>query len=234
MKSLLLDELKDLQKGIEFVNSSITQQILESIRCSQESVIMEIRAATGGQEASLFASNVYHMYSNMCKRYSWKNDILKLTGDINSIKELIVRISGPGVEFLHAEKGVHRVQRVPTTDTSGRVHTSTITVAVLEDVDHIPPDIDKSQFHIETKKSTGAGGQHTNKTESAIRLTHIPTNLSVTIQEDRSQHRNKEIAFRLILSRIAALEKEKQTATRLNQRKNQVLLIIRCLKDMAC
>jgi peptide chain release factor 1 len=187
-------------------------------------VIVEIRAGTGGDEASLFAGNLFRMYERYAAKQGWKVEIISASeGAVGGYKEIIAEVKGRGAfSKLKFESGVHRVQRVPDTEASGRIHTSTATVAVLPEAEEIDVTINEADLRIDTMRSSGAGGQHVNKTESAIRLTHIPTGIVVSMQEDRSQHRNKAKAMAVLRSRLYDFERQKYDAARAADRRGQV------------
>ena len=186
--------------------------------------IIEIRAGTGGDEAALFASDLYRMYTRFAERNSWKCSVMESnTIGIGGFKEIIFSVEGDGVYgLMKFESGVHRVQRVPKTETSGRVHTSAATVAVLPEAEEADIEVLDSDLKIDTYRASGAGGQHVNKTESAIRITHIPTGVVVTCQDESSQHKNKAAALKVLRSRLLATQQEKIAKERATARKNMV------------
>ena len=189
-----------------------------------KNLILEIRAGTGGDEATLFASDLYRVYTRYAERKSWEYKIMDSSDTgIGGIKEAIISINGKGAfGMLKYESGVHRVQRVPKTETSGRVHTSAATVAVLPEAEDVDVNINDGDLKIDTYRASGAGGQHVNKTESAIRITHIPTGLVVTCQDESSQHKNRAAALKVLKARLLASEKKKAADERAAERKNLV------------
>ncbi|HVV81226.1 MAG TPA: peptide chain release factor 1 [Pseudolabrys sp.] len=186
--------------------------------------ILEIRAGTGGDEAALFAGDLFRMYERYAARQGWTVDIVSMNeGAKGGFKEIVAEVSGRGVfAKLKFESGVHRVQRVPDTEASGRIHTSAATVAVLPEVEDVDIDIKDTDLKIETMRSQGAGGQHVNKTESAIRVTHLPSGIVVFVQEERSQHKNKAKAMAYLRSKLYEAERSKRDAERAADRKGQI------------
>ena len=189
-----------------------------------KNVIVEIRGGAGGEEAALFAHSLYRMYSMYAEAKGYKCEILSLNEtELGGIKEISFSIEGEGAySRLKFESGVHRVQRVPETESSGRIHTSTVTVAVLPEVDEVEVDINPADLIIETHRSSGAGGQHVNKTESAIRIIHVPTNTIVDCQDERSQYKNKERAMKILRSKIYESMENERNAQIASERKSQV------------
>jgi peptide chain release factor 1 len=186
--------------------------------------ILEIRAGTGGDEAALFAGDLFRMYERYAAKQGWKVDIVSINeGTKGGFKEIVAEVSGRGVfAKLKFESGVHRVQRVPDTEASGRIHTSAATVAVLPEVEDVDIDIKDADLKIDTMRAQGAGGQHVNKTESAIRVTHLPSGIVVFVQEERSQHKNKAKAMAYLRSKLYEAERSKRDAERAADRKGQI------------
>jgi peptide chain release factor 1 len=190
----------------------------------ERNVILEIRAGTGGDEASLFAGNLFRMYERFAARNGWKVEMVSASeGSMGGYKEIIAEIKGRGAfAKLKFESGVHRVQRVPDTEASGRIHTSAATVAVLPEAEEVDIVINDNDLRIDTLRASGAGGQHVNKTESAIRVFHIPTGIEVKMQEDRSQHRNRAKAMAVLRTRLYDHERRKLDSARAAERRGQV------------
>jgi len=186
--------------------------------------ILEIRAGTGGDEAALFAGDLFRMYERYAAKQGWKVEILSISeGAKGGFKEIIAEVHGRGVfAKLKFESGVHRVQRVPDTEANGRIHTSAATVAVLPEVEDVDVDIDEKDLKIDTMRAQGAGGQHVNKTESAIRITHIPSGIVVYVQEERSQHKNRSKAMKMLRAKLYDAEKTKRDSERAAERRGQV------------
>lgn len=190
----------------------------------QRPVIVEVRAGAGGDEAALFAGELMRMYQRFAERRGWRSDVLDATeGTVGGVKEAVFEVAGKGAfSGLRYESGVHRVQRVPATESSGRIHTSTVTVAVLPEADEVEFEIDPEDLRVDTFRSQGAGGQHVNTTDSAVRITHIPTGQVVTCQSERSQRQNKDRAMRILLARLKAHAEEEARSQLAAERRSQV------------
>jgi peptide chain release factor 1 len=224
LKELFELELEDYTLKRDLAIKKLDELMITPDAHSDRSVFLEIRAGTGGQEAALFAANLMTMYSNYALKHHWKvaTESESFT-DLGGYREVIIHIKGSGVfGHLKYESGVHRVQRVPATETSGRVHTSTATVAVLPEAEEVDVDIKPSDLRIDVYRASGAGGQHVNTTDSAVRITHIPTGVVVTCQDERSQHKNKAKAMKVLQSRILAAQVEKERMEMAKRRKEQV------------
>lgn len=215
------DEAKEKLEGIE---KELKLLLIPKDPNDSRSVIVEIRGGAGGEEAALFAADLFRMYTRYGERHRWKTEILDINDtEIGGIKEVVFSIEAQGAySRLKYESGVHRVQRVPSTESSGRIHTSTVTVAVLPDVDEVDVDINPSDLQIDTYRASGAGGQHINKTDSAIRITHLPTGIVVTCQDQRSQHKNKDKAMKVLRSKLYEIAQEQQNSEIAMARKSQV------------
>ena len=224
MKALLLDEIEDCKEKVEALSNELKILLLTKDPNDSKNVIVEIRAGAGGEEAALFAGSLYRMYTMYAESRGFKSEVLSLneTG-LGGIKEISFSVSGEGAySRFKFESGVHRVQRVPETESGGRIHTSTVTVAVLPEAEEVDIAIDPTELQIDTFRSSGAGGQHVNKTESAIRITHIPTGTVVECQDERSQYKNKDRAMKILRSRLLEAEREKQSAEIADERRSQV------------
>ncbi len=224
MKELAREDVEELQTQLAELEDEIKISMVSDVSEDRRNVFLEIRAGAGGNEASLFASDLLRMYSRIAERKSWKHEIISTNySGIGGIKEITVYIKGSNVnKYLKFESGVHRVQRVPQTESSGRIHTSTVTVAVLPEVDDIEIDINPKDIRIDTYRASGAGGQHVNKTESAIRITHFPTGIVVSCQDESSQHKNRDKAMKVLKSRLYDFEMGKQQDDIASDRKSQV------------
>ncbi len=224
LKEIAKAEIEDLQTSLEKLEKELKVLLLPHDPTDDKNTIIEIRAGTGGDEAALFAADLYRMYTRFAERNSWKYSVMESNAiGIGGFKEIIFSVEGDGAYgFMKFESGVHRVQRVPKTETSGRVHTSAATVAVLPEAEEADIEILDSDLKIDTYRASGAGGQHVNKTESAIRITHIPTGVVVTCQDETSQHKNKAAALKVLRSRLLASQQEKIASERAIARKNMV------------
>jgi peptide chain release factor 1 len=224
MRAMAEAELAAVDTEAEAMSKAIQIALLPKDAADEGSAILEVRAGTGGDEAALFAGDLFRMYVKYAERQRWKVEVLSSSeGTAGGFKEIVAEVSGRGVfARLKFESGVHRVQRVPATETQGRIHTSAATVAVLPIAQESDFEINEADLKIDTYRSSGAGGQHVNKTESAIRITHLPTGVVVAMQEERSQHRNRTKAMALLRSRILDAKNQKLDADRAQERRSQV------------
>lgn len=223
-KQLLQEELAQLEEKKPALEQQLKILLLPVDPNDTKNVIIEIRGGAGGDEAALFAADLLRMYTMYAEAKKWKTEILDLNEiGIGGIKEVVFSITGQGAySRFKYESGVHRVQRVPETESQGRIHTSTVTVAVLPEAEEVDVEINMNDVQIDTYRSSGAGGQHVNKTDSAIRLTHIPTGIVVACQDERSQHKNRDKAFKILRSKLYEIAQETQDKEIAESRKSQV------------
>ncbi len=221
---MVREEIFDLQKKMAAMEKTIKIMLLPRDSRDERSVIMEIRAGTGGEEASLFALDLFRMYTRYAEAKKWESEILSQSEtDKGGFKEVIFNVQGKGVySKLKYEGGTHRVQRVPETETQGRIHTSAVTLAIMPQVDEVDIKINPSDLKIDVFRSSGPGGQSVNTTDSAVRITHVPSDLTVTCQDEKSQHKNKDKAMKVLRARLYDLEQNKQQGELARERKQQV------------
>jgi len=224
LKTMAQEELERLGLSLAEQEDEIEVLMVADVDEEKRNVFLEIRAGAGGDEASLFASDLLRMYMRLAERKKWKAEVISTTySSIGGIKEIILYLQGANVyRQLRFESGVHRVQRVPVTEASGRIHTSTVTVAVLPEVADVEIDINPKDIRIDTYAASGHGGQHVNKTESAIRITHFPSGIVVTCQDEKSQHKNKDKAMKVLKARLFEFEKDRQQQSIAEDRRSQV------------
>ena len=224
MIQLAKSELNELLKKKQSYEKILKVYLLPKDEADSKNAIVEIRAGTGGLEATLFVADLYKMYEKVCLKKNWSLEIINISkSDAGGFKEVILLIKGANIySFLKFESGVHRVQRVPETETQGRVHTSAATVAVLPEAEEVDVKIEDKDLRIDVFRSTGAGGQSVNTTDSAVRITHIPTGIVVTNQDEKSQHKNRAKGMKILRSRIYESEREKKEKERSRDRKNQI------------
>ncbi len=225
IRSMAQEELKEASLSLKNQEETLYRLLLPKDPNDHRNIFLEIRAGTGGDEAALFAGDLFRMYTRFVENQGWSTEILNQSfGEHGGYKEVIVRISGKNVYAkLKFESGVHRVQRVPATESQGRVHTSACTVAILPEIEAIESfDIDPSDLRIDTYRASGAGGQHVNRTDSAVRITHLPTGTVVECQDERSQHKNKARAMSVLQSKLLVAEQTKQRLAEAETRRNLV------------
>jgi peptide chain release factor 1 len=223
LKEMAQEEFDQIDLRLAQVQEKLRIHLLPKDAADEKSAILEVRAGTGGDEAALFAADLFRMYSRYAERHGWKTEIISASeSDLGGYKEIVASISGKGVfARLKYESGVHRVQRIPLTEAGGRIHTSAATVAVLPEAEDIDIDIKPEEIRIDTMRAGGAGGQHVNKTDSAVRITHMPTGIVVMSQE-KSQHQNRRLAMQVLRSRLFEMERAKADSARAAQRRDQV------------
>ena len=224
MREMAEQELRHLRERIPLLAREIQLALLPRDEADERSAILEIRPAAGGDEAGLFAAELFAAYQKYAGLRGWRFELLEFgETELGGLKEGIAEITGRNVfARLKYESGVHRVQRVPTTETQGRIHTSTVTVAVLPEAEEVDVQVNESDLRIDVYRASGAGGQHVNKTESAVRITHIPTGIVVAMQEERSQHKNRAKAMKILRSRMYEAQRAALHSTRSADRKSQV------------
>jgi peptide chain release factor 1 len=224
MRALAADEKPEAEAGLEAAHRALQLILLPKDSADEKSAILEIRAGTGGDEAALFAGDLFRMYGKYADAKGWKVEVISESeGTVGGYREVIAEVKGKGVfARLKFESGAHRVQRVPDTETQGRIHTSAATVAVLPEAEEVDIVINDADLKIDTMRSQGAGGQHVNKTESAIRITHMPSGIVIFVQEERSQHKNRARAMSLLRSKLYDAERTAKDAARAADRKSQV------------
>ncbi|MBE6862201.1 MAG: peptide chain release factor 1 [Ruminococcus sp.] len=223
-KEMVQAEFEESKESIETITDELKILLLPKDPNDDKNVIIEIRGGAGGEEASLFANSLYRMYTMYAEARGWKQEILNANPtELGGFKEISFSIEGDGAySRLKYESGVHRVQRVPETESQGRIHTSTVTVAVLVEADEVELEINPTDLKIDYFRASGAGGQHINKTESAVRITHLPTGVVVECQDERSQHKNKDKAMKILRSRLYEALQEEQDAKIASERRMQV------------
>jgi peptide chain release factor 1 len=223
LADLARDELDQLEARVSDLERELKLHLLPKDAADQKSAILEVRAGTGGNEAALFAADLYRMYSRYAEQHGWRTEIISASeNDLGGYKEIVASITGKGVfARLKYESGVHRVQRIPVTEAGGRIHTSAATVAVLPEAEEIDVEVRPEDIRIDTMRASGAGGQHVNRTDSAVRITHLPTGI-VVVSAEKSQHQNRRLAMQVLRSRLYEMQRERAADARAAQRRDQV------------
>jgi len=223
MKEMAQEEFLELKEKLPQMERDLSIRLLPKDAADERSAILEIRAGTGGDEAALFAGDLFRMYEKFAESQGWKVEMISgSSADVGGFKEVVANVTGKGVfAKLKFESGVHRVQRVPTTESGGRIHTSAATVAVLPEAEEVDIDIKQEDIRIDTMRASGSGGQHVNTTDSAVRITHLPTGI-IVVQSEKSQHKNRDKAMKILRARLYDLEREKLQSERSSDRKEQV------------
>ncbi|HVZ68832.1 MAG TPA: peptide chain release factor 1 [Rhizomicrobium sp.] len=224
MRALAEEERAELKERVAKLEHELQIKLLPKDAADDSSAILEIRAGTGGEEAALFAGDLLKMYTRYAQLQGWKTELMSLSeSDLGGVKEAVLEVQGRGAfAKLKFESGGHRVQRVPETEAGGRIHTSAATVAVLPEAEDVDVNLDEKDLRIDVYRASGAGGQHVNKTESAVRITHIPTGIVVAMQEEKSQHKNKAKAMKLLKARLYEAERERVESARAAERKGLI------------
>jgi peptide chain release factor 1 len=224
MRDMARSELNGLEEQLPGIEQQLRVLMLPRDPLDDRNIILEVRAGTGGDESSLFCGNLFEMYSRFAQERRWKLEVLSASeGTVGGFKEIIAMVSGDRVySTLKWESGVHRVQRVPATESQGRIHTSACTVAILPEAEDVEIDVNPNDLRIDTYRASGSGGQHVNRTDSAIRITHLPTGIVVTCQDEKSQLKNKDKAMKVLRARMLEAERERVNTERADERRGQV------------